>query len=211
MKQIILILCTLVLCPNLAYSQGMPYEKYLTYSKTDFEQANFKYKEKYNSWVLQKNHGLQATANVLSALSGTTADIKPDSRDYCITVQMGDNELISYIDVLFYDDETYHKVMTFVQDNGEDILETNSGNKILNQCVYGNYNLQLQMERVGITATTGRTGTALVKSKDESYNVYHFIINTGVEATSLMITKEATKKAKNQAKGKKASSVDDLM
>ena len=211
MKQFVLILCMLVMCSNWTYSQEMPYEKFLTYGKNDFEQADFKYKEKFNSWVLQKNHGLQATANVLSALSGTTADIKPDSRDYCITVQMGDNELISYIDVLFYDDDTYHKIMTFVQNNGDDILETNSGNKILNQCVYGDYNLQLQMERVGVTATTGRTSTALVKSKDESYNVYHFIINTGIEATSLAITKEATKKAKKQAKGKKASSVDDLM
>ena len=189
----------------------MPYAKFLGYTKADFEQANFKYNENYNSWILRKNHGLQATANVLSALRGTTADIKPDSRDYCITVQMGDNDLISYIDVLFYDDNTYHKIMTFVQDNAKDILETNSGNKILNQCVYNDYNLQLQMERVGVTATSGRTNTALVKSKDESYNVYHFTIYTGIEATSKKISKANAKKEKAAKKGKKASSVEDLM
>lgn len=211
MRQFIIILLVFVMGANYSYSQEMPYGKFLTFSKADFEQANFKYNAKTNSWVLQKRHGLQATANVLSAINGTTADIRPDSRDYCITVQMGDNELISYIDVLFYEDDTYHKIMTFVQDNGNDILETTSGNKVLNQCVYDKYDLQLQMDKVGVTATTGKTNSALVKSVDQSYNVYHFIINTGVEATSLMISKEAAKKAKAQAKGKKASNIDDLM
>lgn len=211
MKKLILILMTVVLGVNYTFSQDLPYGKYLTFGKSDFEQANFKYSEKFNSWVLRKNHGVQATVNVLSALTGTVADIRPDNRDYCITVQMGDNEMISYIEVLFYNDDTYHKVMTFVQDNGSDILETNSGNKVLNQCAFGNYDLKLQMERVDVTATTGNTNSALVKSVDKSYNKYTFTIMTGVEATSLMISRNAAKKAKAQSKGKKASSVEDLM
>ncbi len=202
---------TVVLGVNYTFSQDLPYGKYLTFGKSDFEQANFKYLPKYNSWMLQKNHGLQATANVLSALSGTVADIRPDKRDYCITVQLGDNDQISYINVLFYDDDTYHKIMTFVQDAGSDILETSSGNRVLNQCAFGEYNLELQMERVGVTATTGKTNSALVKSVDQSYNKYNFKIMTGVEATSLKISKEAAKKAKAEAQGKKVSSVEDLM
>lgn len=211
MKKLLVLMCLLISSANLLWSQQLPYGKFLEFDKGDFRQAKFKYDEKRNSWFLHKNHGLQATANVLSAIAGTTADIRPDSRDYAITVQLGDNDEVAYIDVKFYDDEVYHQVMTFIKDHGRDVLETNSGKKILNQCYYGDYRLELRNESVGVTATTTRTSTSLVKSVDESYNVYHYTIRTNIDPKSLKISKEQLKKAKAKAKGRKDKDVADLM
>lgn len=211
MKKLMIMMALLAGFACVANAQELPYAKFLDYTNVDFRQAKFKYHEDYNSWVLKKNHGLQATANVLSAISGATADIRPDSRDYAITVQLGKKDEVAYIEVLFYDDKVYHQLMTFIKDNGRRNIETNSGNRIINKCVYDKYDLELHMRSVGVSATTARTNTAVVKNVDESYNVYHFIINTGVEPESLMITKENLKKAKAKAKGRKDKDVSDLM
>lgn len=194
-----------------SYAQDFPYSKILKYSNDDFRKERFKYNDDHNQWVLRKSHGLQTTLNVLSALSGAEADIRPDKRDYVITTQMGDNELISYVNVLFFDDATYHKLLTFAKDNGDNFVETNSNNIQMYQFNYGGYSLKLEMKQVKVTATTGRTNTALVKSYDESYNAYQFVISTGVEASSPYLKRQEAKKAKKEAKGKKRGDVNDFM
>ena len=50
-----------------------------------------------------------------------------------------------------------------------------------------------------------------MKNVDESYNEYEFIINTNVEPWSDYLERQAAKKAKRDAKGKKKKSVDELM
>ena len=108
-------------------------------------------------------------------------------------------------------DDTYHKLLTFAKDNGVDLLETDSNNLHVYQFNYGDYSITLQRREIKITATTGRTNAALVKSFDRSYNAYQFTIYTGVEATSPYLTRQAAKKAKKEAKGKKKDSVNDFM
>lgn len=211
MKRLLFTLIAAFTLAGAGYAQEFPYSKLLKYTDKEFNQERFKYDAKKNTWTLTKNHGLQATLNVLSAVTGADADIRPDTRDYAITVHMSDNDLIAYIDVVFFDDNTYHKLMTFAKDNGQNILETDSNNVRLCQFNYSTYSLSLRMQQVKLTATTSRTNTALVKSYDESYNRYHFVINTGVEPTSAYLSKQAAKKAKREAKGKKHSSVEDLM
>ena len=112
----------------------------------------------------------------------------------------------------FYKDETYHKILTFLKDNGQNLVETTSGKLTKHQAIHGDYELELNMEQHIISRTSARTADQkTVKNVDESYNEYCFIIKTGVEPWSKSIEKEAAKQAKRDAKGKKKQSVDDLM
>jgi hypothetical protein len=211
MKRITTLIFALISLAISSYAQNFPYSKILKYSQDDFRNEKFKYDEDNNQWILRKSHGGRVALNILSAISGGDADIRPDKRDYAITAQMGDNELIAYVNVLFYDDDTFHKLLTFAKDNGENLVDTDSDNIHMYQFNYGGYNLSLQIKPIKITATTGRTNVALVKSIDKSYNAYQFTIYTGVEATSPYLTRQAAKKARKEAKGKKKDSVNDYM
>lgn len=66
----------------------------------------------------------------------------------------------------------------------------------------------MYVEKVGITTTTGRT-SELAKNIDESYNIYSYTIFTGVPPSSKWHDKQAAKKAKADAKGKKKN-IEDL-
>lgn len=211
MKRFITLFIAIIAMAVSAQAQDFPYSKILKYSTSDFTKERFKFDEKHNQWILRKSHGLQATLNVISALTLADADIRPDSRDYVITVQMGENDLIAYINVLFFEDSTYHKLLTFAKDNGVNLLETDSGKIRAHQFNYNDYSMLLEMKHINITATTTHTNTAAVKSQDESYNAYQFRISTGVEPTSRYLQRQADKKAVRDAKGKKKNTVEDMM
>lgn len=101
-------------------------------------------------------------------------------------------------------------MLTWAQDNGADLLETTSGKLTEHQFNYEDYNLELSLYVNGVQTTTTHTAAA-AKTKDESYNTYHFTIYTKNPPVSDCLTKEAAKQAKRDAKGKKKKSVDDLM
>ena len=125
---------------------------------------------------------------------------------------MGKEEKASYVKVKFYSDETYHKILTFLKDNGKHLVETSSGKLVKQQAFYGDYSLELNMEQHIISRTSARTiDYKTVKNVDESYNEYQFIIQTDVEPWSEYLEKQAAKKAKRDAKKKKKQSVDELM
>lgn len=211
MKKILLI--CLVLCATFAgKAQDVPYSKYLNFTKNEFKENRFKYSESDNTWTLKKTDGLTATLNVLSIIADAEEDVRPDENDYSIVVQFGRDEKASYVTVHFYKDETYHKILTFLKDNGQNLVETTSGKLTKHQASHGDYELELNMEQHIISRTSARTtDKKTVKNVDESYNEYYFIIKTNVEPWSKSIEKEAAKKAKRDAKGKKKQSVDELM
>lgn len=209
MKKLLLVL--LLMVSYMGYAQELPYGKYLKYSDREFREAKFKYNDDTNAWVLRRIAGLRATANALSVLTGAIDDFRPSSKDYMIEVQKGENDLIASVNVVFYNDETYHKLLTFAKDNGQNILETSSGKLQKVQFNYGGYNILLQSKHVAITSTSGHTNVALVKSKDESYNVYNFVIETGVKPWSAYLERKKSREEKRDAKGKKKRSVDALM
>jgi len=186
----------------------LPYSKMLGLSGEELKEGHFKYDKDRNQYVLKKSNGLNNTMNVLNAIGGTTADIKPHTDDYVIVRQEGENE-VSSLTVVFYKDESFHDIQTWLADNDVDILETNSGKLIIQKFDYDDYSVQLSIDKVGVSATTGNT-SALAKSFDESYNVYTYTIFTGVPPFSKWHQKEAAKKAKRDEKGKKKS-LDDLM
>ena len=186
----------------------LPYSKMLSLTKNQLDEGHFKYNKKKNQYILRKSNGLNSTLNVLSAINGQTADVKPHADDYVIIRQEAEKG-VSSVTVIFYKDETFHDIETWIVDNDIDVLETNSGKLIMQKFNHDNYEIELRMVKVGISSTTGRT-SVLVKSIDESYNVYTYTIFTGLPPYSKWHTKEMAKKAKREAKGKKKG-LEDLM
>lgn len=124
---------------------------------------------------------------------------------------MDENDMVAFVAVEFYNDEIYHKILTFIMDNGEKILETSSGKLIRYQASYNGFNLELDMDQHIISRTSSRTlDPRAVKSVDESYNEYTFAIYTGIEAQSKHLDKQAKKKAKRKEQGRKLD-LDDMM
>lgn len=211
MKQIALLCLTWCIALTVS-AQDVPYSKYLKFSKKEFKENSFKYDDETNTWALRKTNGLNVTLNVLAIIANGEEDVRPSVKDYAIVVQMGAEDKASYVKVKFYSDETYHKLLTFLKDNGKDLVETSSGKLVKHQAFHGDYALELNMDQHIISRTSARTIDRMtVKNVDESYNEYHFTIQTDVEPWSEYLEKQAAKKAKREAKGKKKQSVDELM
>lgn len=208
-----LILFCLVACAGiLAQAQDVPYAKYLNYTQSEFKENKFKYDNETNTWSIRKVNGLNVALNIFAFLADAEEDVRPHHNDYRIVVQFGREEKASYIKVEYYNDETFHKLLTFMKDNCEDFIETNSGKLTKYQGYCGDYAIELNMKQHTISRTSARTfDHKAVKNVDESYNEYEFIIRTNVEPWSKHIEKEAEKKAKRDAKGKKKSTVDEMM
>ena len=211
MKQTLLLV--FAWCVSIAvHAQEVPYSKYLNFSKKEFKDNHFKYDDETNTWTLRKSSGLNNTLNVLAIIADAYEEVRPASKDYTILVQMGAENKASYVKVKFYSDETYHKVLTFLKDNGKDVVETSSGKLTKHQGFHGDYALELNMKQHNISRTSARTADPkALKNVDESYNEYQFIIQTNVEPWSEYLEKQAAKKAKRDAKGKKKKDVDELM
>lgn len=211
MKQVLLLIFTWFVAIAV-HAQELPYSKYLNFSKKEFKENHFKYDDETNTWALRKTNGWNTAFNVLAIIADAVEEVRPSRNDYSIVVQLGKESKASYIKVVCYSDETYHKLLTFMKDHGQDLVETSSGKLIKHQANYGDYALELNMEQHLVSRTSARTADPkTLKNVDESYNEYEFIIQTEVEPWSEYLEKQAAKKAKRDAKGKKAKSVDELM
>lgn len=211
MKQALLLIFTVCVALTVQ-AQELPYSKYLQFSKKEFKENHFKYDDETNTWSLRKTNGWHTTLNVLAIIADASEEIRPGRNDYSIVVQLGKENKASYIKVVCYNDETYHKLLTFMKDHGQDIVETSSGKLTKHQANYGDYALELNMKHHQVSRTSARTADPkTLKNVDESYNEYQFIIYTDVEPWSEYLEKKAAKKAKRDAKGKKKQTVDEMM
>ena len=207
MKKILTILLLAFIAAGSINAQ-LPYSKLLGLSEEGLKEGHFKYDKNKNQYILKKSNGLNNTMNVLSAIGGQSADIKPHPDDYIIVMQKGKNA-VSSLTVIFYKNETFHEIQTWLADNNIDVLETNSGKLTMQKFNYEEYSIELDIEKIGVSTTTGNTA-ALAKSIDESYNIYTYTIYTGIPPYSKWHEKQANKKAKRDEKGKKKE-LDDLM
>ena len=211
MKQVLLLIFTCCMALTV-HAQEVPYSKYLQFSKKEFKDNHFKYDDETNTWALRKVNGWHTTFNVLAIIADAIEDVRPGRNDYSIVVQMGKENKASYVKVVCYSDETYHKLLTFMKDHGQNTIETSSGKLTKHQAFYGDYALELNMEQHQVSRTSARTiDPKTVKNVNESYNEYEFTIRTEVEPWSEYLEKKAAKKAKRDAKGKKKKTVDELM
>ena len=211
MKRVLLLafVCCMVLG---AHAQDFPYSKYLHYTKEQFKENKFKYHKKDNVWSLNKISGLNTTLNVLAFLVDAYDDIRPAVNDYYIAAQLGKDDKVASLEVYFYDDNIYHKLLTFLKDNGESLVETSSGKLIKYQAYYDGYALELNMEQHIVSRSSSYTADSrTMKNVDESYNEYQFVIRTDIEPWSTRMDKQSAKQEKRDAKGKKKRSVEELM
>lgn len=201
--------------------EAIPYGKMLKMSHEELLNQKFKFNEDKNQYTLKKKNGMRVAATVLGALADNPTNYVPDINDYAVTIQKGETG-VAFIEVVFYDSELYHKIMTFAKDNGQSLLETNSGLLDKMQFDYDKYSFALTYTTTSQsssqssshdvnerwTTTKERTKST---SHDESYNVYTFTIYTGIEPTSAHIRKELEKNKKRDEKGGKKQSAADLM
>lgn len=207
----LLLLCVALCTLFGAQAQDIPYSKYINFTKAEFEANNFKYNKKHNFWALTKTNGWNEALNILAILSDAYDDVRPSADDYVICVQMGENDMVAFVAVEFYNDEIYHKILTFIMDNGEKVLETSSGKLIRYQASYNGFNLELDMDQHIVSRTSSRTADSrTVKNVDESYNEYTYVLRTGIEAKSKYLDKQDSKKAKRKEQGRKMD-LDDMM
>lgn len=185
-----------------------PYAKMLQMTHKELLGAKFKFDDEKNQYVLTKMNGLNATVNILGAMSGTPTNYVPHVNDYQVLIQNGADQ-VAFIAVTFYDSELYHRILTFAADSGENLLETNSVGTNKTQFNYGGYAFDLSYKRTNQSA--GSVSRGAVASKDQSYNTYTFLILTGVEPASDWLTKQAQKAQKRDDKGRKKQSAADLM
>ena len=211
MKQVLLLIFTCCMALTV-HAQEVPYSKYLQFDKKEFKDNHFKYDEETNTWALRKTNGWHTTFNVLAIIADGIEDVRPGRNDYSIVVQMGKENKASYVKVVCYSDETYHKLLTFMKDHGQNTVETSSGKLTKHQAFYTDYALELNRVQHQVSRTSARTiDPKTLKNVDESYNEYEFTIRTEVEPWSEYLEKKAAKKAKRDAKGKKKKTVDELM
>lgn len=196
---------------NLVNAQDLPYSKYLNFSKSEFKDNRFKYNEKTNTWYLNKTNGLNTTLNILCIITDAYEEIRPAVNDYSIIVQFGEDDKASCVRVIYYNDDTYMKLLSFVKSNCKDIIDVSTGKITKYMASYGDYKIELSMERNFISRTSAHTADRYaVKNVDESYNEYEYVIRTGVEPWSKYIEKQAAKEARRDAKGKKKQHVENL-
>lgn len=210
MKRIV-ILCMAIFAMCAVQAQELPYSKYLNFSKADFKENKFKYHKKLNKWTLSKTDGLNVALNVLSVITLSDEELRPSVDDYTIMVQMGEDDMVAYVVVEFYNDDAYHKILSFMMDNGDKLQETSSGKLIRHTASYNDLVLELDMFQNFISRTTSYSaGYHTSTNVDESYNEYTYTITTNVKPTSRYLEKQAAKKAKREAKGKKKD-LEDMM
>lgn len=208
LKKVFGLCALLVLISGSAIAQ-LPYSKMLDLTNEELKEKKFKYDSNKNLYTMSKKNKTNQTMNVLNAMGGNSADIKPHKEDYTVFVQRGTGDQTSSVAILFYDDDTYHNIATWLAENNIEPITTSSGKLVIEKFEYDGYNVELVTELVSIKTTTGRTSAA-AKSFDDSYNVYTYTIYTGVAPESKWHTKEAEKKAKKKLKGDKED-LKDLM
>ena len=171
MKKIISFLMVLCVAFAAQAQNKLPYSKYLNFTKKEFKENKFKYDDETNTWALRKTNGLNTTLNILAIIADAEEDVRPDANDYAIVVQMGKEGKASYVKVRFYADETYHKLLTFIKDNGKEFVETSSGKLVKQQAYYENYAIELNMNRHIISRTSARTIDNKTVKNGETYQL----------------------------------------
>lgn len=207
MKKVLLAI-TIALFLAISVNAQLPYSKMMGLSYEQLIEKNFKFDKKKNQYVLTKTDGLNTTLNVLTALSGQAATYQPSKKDYTITMQYGQLDSLASLTAVFYSDETFNEIQTWLAENNIQPISSGSGKVSIQKFTYDSLNVELRTQAViqsAGMATQSRYG-GNSNSIDKSYTVYTYTIFTRVTPQSEFLTKAQLKKDANKAKGKK----DDL-
>lgn len=117
---------TLLIIFSVSAFAQLPYSKMMGLSHDQLIEKNFKYDKKKNQFVLTKTDGLNSTLNVLTALSGQAATYQPSVKDYSITLQYGQADSLSSLTAVFYSDDTYNEIQTWLAENNIQAISSGS-------------------------------------------------------------------------------------
>lgn len=204
MKKLLLAI-SIALFSVISVSAQLPYSKMMGLSTEELIEKNFKFDKKKNQYVLTKIDGLNTTLNVLTALSGQAATYQPSKKDYTIALQYGQLDSLSLLTAVFYSDDTFNEIQTWLAENNIQPISSGSGKVSIQKFTYDSLNVELRTQAViqsAGMATQSRYG-GNSNSIDKSYTVYTYTIYTGVASQSEFLTKAQLKKDANKAKGKK--------
>ncbi|MBN2764908.1 MAG: hypothetical protein JXR27_00940 [Paludibacteraceae bacterium] len=187
-----------------AFAQ-LPYSKMMNLSREQLIEKKFKFDQKKNQYVLTKTDGLNTTLGVLTALSGQATAHQPSKKDYSIVLQYGMADSLSSLTAIFYSDDTFNEIQTWIAENNIQPFSSGSGKVSIQKFTYDSLNVELRSQAVIQSAgqTTANRYAVNSNSIDKSYTLYTYTIYTGVEPFSEWHTKQQAKKNANKAKGKK--------
>jgi hypothetical protein len=182
----------------------LPYSKMMNLSRDELEAKGFKFNQKKNQYVLAKTNGLNVTVGVLSAMAGSAATYAPSPKDYNITVQFGEYG-VSSLTAIFYSDDTYNDIQTWLAENNIQTITSASGKISFQKFSYDSLQVELRSQAViqsDGTELRSRSSSSS-NTKDNSYTIYTYTIDTGKPPYSEWHLKEQKKREERLAKGKK--------
>lgn len=176
-------------------AEELPYRELTTKKAQELVAEGFTFNTYTNCWK-KKKRGAKS----------------PKSKAYEIVLQNGRNkngELgIAQVMVTFYNDRTYHKLMTYIEKNVKENIYTSEGISEITDFEQDGYKCTLTKRRVNRTYIS--EGGLVNDVKDYPYNIYQFTINTDLTPVSEYLDKEQKKKEKELKRNEK-NSLNDYM
>ncbi len=188
----LLFIYSIFLCSALN-AQEMPYAKFFNMTSNELKTNKFKYDTAKNQYTLKKIRGW----------------MKPKQDDYQIIIQNAKDN-ISYVEIIFYNDQTYHELVRWAKTNGENQIETTTGDLNKLSFNFGEYYIVLTNINTSFTITHKYSST-WSNGLEYSYNTYAYSIYTGKEPYSKWHQKKEKKESKHTTKNKKKSEVSEFM
>lgn len=208
----ILLLCLFVCSAVCFYAQDSDraesMQNLFEYNHDKFLDKGFKYDKGNNMYTFRKVNGLQATANVLNALSGVPTNYVPHKDDVYINVFMSIDSLVSSVSVTMYDPQYYDEIVEYIKANTENCGEYGNtgfagyvGGKKLD-VAYANKQQGYNQTNVRVNGNGYSSTTRSVSNHiDQSYTTVVFVVSDpDLKHWSKKLEKQEKKKKKNDAK-----------
>lgn len=207
MKKLFLVILLSLYCIPISAQTSFPYSRFLSCTDDQLAEARFKYDNKKNQWILSKGSTPDKTNVKRFAL--IFPGQKPEENNYRIIIQKG-AEGTAFVDVLFYKDATFHELLSFAREHGENLIETSLPGQQKYRFNFGEFSIELSACSQEIKVTT-HNNEAIAQTQDVSYNIYNYTIYTGIEPSSPWHSQQRARQEKRDAKGKKKQSISDYM
>ena len=136
-------------------------------------EKGFKYIEKKNQYILSKTNAGNLTLGILAAASGATTTYAPSKKDYKIILQNG-QEGLSSLTVIFYSDDTFNEIQTWLAENNIQSISSASGKISIIKFNYDSLHVELRTEAIiqSSGSSTQSKYSTYSNSIDNSYTVY---------------------------------------
>ena len=190
-----------------------PYSKVMFATKSELQAQKFKYDSNRNQMKLNHTDGFNAVLNVMSDI------YTPAKNDYRIAIQYGEDDQISYVEVVFYDSSIYENIMDFAAAKECKVTTVEKGKGKTYSFNYGGYSFRVEYSHKTVSHTdtytnsssNGKHAYSSSSTHDFSYDQYVYTVDTGVKPSSDYLKSKEARKEKRALKGKKSKSSADFL